>query len=189
MKMNYLFDDLLKQAAINEFITGGQSIVLNDLNMLAKRLNLSITIIGGVAVQMYKYARFTGDVDILMKTADASSLAHALIELGYEDIGENKFRHVSGFEVNICADSVYAGQGLKFDSPTALPGTIDVVSLQKLLATKIESNRSKDRGDFVELVKINDIPLQTIQSDVIPLIRTKLGKIAAIQLWNKAQRE
>lgn len=149
-------DALIKRATINEEIKNGQPAVLSDLQMIAQQNNIAITIIGGIAVQNYGYDRFTDDADILVKAQSAKTLGDALLALKYEFIGGNKFKHSSGFKVNICADSVRA-KGLNFISPTASNGELDVIPLPNLLAMKIEANRYKDCADFVELIKANGL--------------------------------
>jgi len=53
---------------------------------------------------------------------------------------------------------------------------------------KIQSKRLKDRADYVELIKRNNLTIDYINDKVIPLLG-KMDKKWASYLYNQAQKE
>ena len=184
-----LFNDRLHSALlVAENKVDDKSEILTDLRDVSDALSSPITIIGGIAVAAHNYPRYTKDIDIIVKTADATKIANYLLETGkYENIGQNKLKHHLGVIINICTEGVKAGL-LPFPPPQNESG-VAVVSLPLLLALKTEANRYKDRADVVELIKRNEITQEYLQQQVIPLIRDQLSIQRITKLWDAANNE
>ena len=53
---------------------------------------------------------------------------------------------------------------------------------------KIQAKRQKDRGDFVELIKRNNLHIEYIKNKVLPLL-SSMDKQWALTLWTQVQNE
>lgn len=160
-----------------------KSQTLGVLERAASELNISITIIGGMAVAAHGFSRFTQDCDVLITSNNASKLANYLIKNGFSDLGHNKLSK-GEIEINICTPDVQTGAG-KFPQPSDTPG-LTVIDLPHLLAMKLKANRSKDRLDYVELVKANKLTAEDIKQQVLPLLETEISKRLAVALLRRA---
>ena len=120
---------------------------------------------GGFAVQEHGYARFTGDVDLIVpNVADAR-----------EKLAMNGFKENPGstmtvtdrrtkVEVDLLPGGGRVGPGpLTLPMPTIVSETPQVLSLEKLLEIKLSSylgnpSRMRDGADVQELIKVNKLP-------------------------------
>jgi hypothetical protein len=187
MITNKFKSKLNKALLVAEGKLDDKSNILHDLETVSKSMNIPMTIIGGMAVAAHNYPRYTNDIDIIVKSSDAKKLADYLLSINYEDIGQNKLKHVDGAIVNICAEGVHAGS-LSFPAPQNISG-VSIADLPFLLALKSEANRYKDRADVVELIKRNNLTANYIEQQVIPLIRNQISKMRIRKLLEAAIKE
>jgi hypothetical protein len=162
--------------------------LIQTLDAAAKTVGVPVMVIGGAALPKYGYDRTTKDIDIVT-TVDGAHKMGDLLQ-GREDfkfIGHSKFKHSSGRDVNFCPEGVVVGHS-KFPKPESdVPG-LSYVSLPHLLAMKVQAKRLKDRGDYAELVKRNDLSLEYIKNDVFPYLH-EMDKKWAVRLWEQARKE
>ena len=142
---------------------------ITQLDRIVKRIKVPAMIIGGAALPYYGYNRVTEDINIITNIEDAKKLGNELLKQGYKFIGQNKFMK-SNLLINLCPTGVKAGGKSIFPPVESLvPGLIPA-SLPRLLALKVQANRAKDRGDYVELIKRNKLDWEYIEDKVIPLL-------------------
>jgi len=162
--------------------------LLRSLATTTKALNISAMVIGGVALSNYNYNRATEDIDLVLSVDAAGKLGDYFNDnKNFTFIGHNKFKHLSGIDINLCPSGTIAGHNKFPDVEDNNPG-MSFVSLPLLLALKIQAKRLKDRGDFAELVKRNNLSLDYIKSNVFPLL-SDIDKQWAVNLWKKAVSE
>ena len=162
--------------------------LLNLLDDITKKLNIPATIIGGAALPKYNYNRATEDIDLITTVENAYTLGNELTKLSsFKFIGHSKFMHNSGIAINFCPEGIQAGH-YKFPPPESNKPGLSYISLPKLLSMKIQSKRLKDRADYVELIKRNNLTIDYIDDKVIPLLG-KMDKKWASYLYNQAQKE
>jgi hypothetical protein len=162
--------------------------LLRSIAATIEELDISVMVIGGVALSNYNYNRATEDVDLVLSLDAANKLGDYLNDNNnFTFIGHNKFKHLSGIDINLCPSGTMAGHGKFPDVEDSSPG-VRFVSLPLLLALKIQAKRLKDRGDFAELVKRNNLSLDYIKDNVFPLL-SSIDQQWAINLWKKAVSE
>jgi hypothetical protein len=162
--------------------------VLQIIDGLAKKIQAPVMLVGGAALPKYSYNRTTEDIDLVMSIQNAHKLGNELYKT-FKFIGSNKFQHSSGIIINLCPEGIgVKGSNIKFPAPESkIPG-VQYVSLSLLLAMKIQAKRLKDRGDYAELIKRNNLSIQYITEKVLPLLND-MDKKWAITLWKEAQKE
>lgn len=139
-------------------------------------------IVGGVAMNLVGYPRFTGDIDILLAldTENIAKMSALMKEMGYEkripvsieELGDEKKVLQLMKEKNLIAYSlanpseplysidVIVGDSLRFDAyekhcswEFAWDITVPVVSINDLIGMKKKSNREKDHDDVRNLLE------------------------------------
>ena len=130
--------------------------------------------VGGVAVNLHGYSRFTKDIDVWIKDTkdNRKRLALTLAQFGYDDINLEDFQFVPGWtNFNIGAGIVLdiliemAGlEGFTFDECLKFASIADIedvlvpfLHINQLIANKKAVNRPKDQLDVIELEKIKKI--------------------------------
>ncbi|MBI4975417.1 hypothetical protein HZC20_01950 [Candidatus Peregrinibacteria bacterium] len=111
-----------------------------------KELNaekIKYLVVGGVAVNLYGYARFTGNIDILLLLEKENLLKMAKVM--------NKLGYIERLPVSIMS-LVDRKQVKKFDSIS-----IPIVSIGDLIKMKKKANREKDIEDLKQLIKLKDL--------------------------------
>jgi hypothetical protein len=149
---------------------------------LAKKAQIPVMLIGGAALPNYNYNRATEDIDLVTSMGDAH-------KLGDEIHKQTKFQHHSGIMINLCPEGIgVRGSNVKFPAPESKEPGIQYVSLPLLLAMKIQAKRLKDRGDYAELIKRNNLSIGYITEKVLPLLNN-IDRSWAIALWKETQKE
>jgi hypothetical protein len=128
--------------------------------------NIPHFVCGGFAVQEHGYARFTGDVDLIVP-----NIAEAREKLLISGFKENPGSSMTvtdrrtKAEVDLLPGGGKAGPGpLNLPMPKIVSEEPQILTLEKLLETKLSSytgtptGRARDLGDVVELIKINSLP-------------------------------
>ena len=132
--------------------------------------NVEIVLVGGMAVTLHGYHRFTEDVDLFFypSTENGIKLISALEEFGYDTEGfnENDFSkalHFRLYEKDSYIDLLNATVGVTADEIFKSATTftikeleIKVIHINQLIQNKIALNTSKDSADAEALIKIRD---------------------------------
>jgi len=153
---------------------------LETLNRLAEQEDLPLAIVGGLAAIHFGYAAATQDIDIAVGKDDLDRLTLLAPAYGFTVTWESeKGWHTLMFgdvEINVVPE----GGRARDDSPTTIPGPremgiesgLDYAKLESWVELKISSNRQKDRGHVVEVLK-------KVGSDVQQQIAKHLDQINA----------
>lgn len=132
--------------------------------------NVEAVLVGGMAVTLHGYHRFTEDVDLFFYPSNENGvkLISALEEFGYDtaDFKETDFTkamHFRLYEKDSYIDLLNATVGVTadeiFKSATSFPiknVEIKVIHINQLIQNKIALNTSKDSADAEALIKIRD---------------------------------
>ena len=166
------------------------SSVFRSLTKIARRLDdlgIPYVLVGGMAMFLHGYRRFTEDVDLLV-TRDSLKLIHEKLEgLGYLPpfAGSKHLRDTeTGVKIEFLVAGDFPGDGLP--KPVAFPDPIDVtveedgvrlLALPTLIELKLASgmtnpNRLKDLGDVQELIKTLNLG-DGIATNLNPFVRDK----------------
>ena len=137
---------------------------LGVLAQLAETEQLPMAIVGGLAAIHYGHAAATQDIDIAIGKTDLKRLTTLAPSYGLKIAWESpKGWHTLVYgdvEINIVPE----GGRAKDDSPTTIPspqemgiqGGLDYARLESWVELKISTNRQKDRGHVVEILKQTD---------------------------------
>jgi hypothetical protein len=152
-----------------------ESAVFRTMESIAKRLdqlNIPYAVVGGMAMFLHGYRRFTEDVDILVNTDGLKLLHERLDGLGYLPPieGSKNLRDTdTGVRIEFLVSGGYPGDGKP--KPVSFPEPADVfvhldgircLNLEKLIELKLASGtvpgRRKDLGDVQELIRLMKLP-------------------------------
>ena len=137
------------------------SSALSALAKLAEAEQLPLVIVGGLAAIHFGHAAATQDIDIAVGGSDLDRLIMLAPEYGFKVAWKStKVWHTLTYgEVEI--KIVPEGGRARDDAPTSIPDPasmgvtqgLDYASLESWVELKISSNRQKDRGHIVEVLK------------------------------------
>jgi hypothetical protein len=148
-----------------------ESAVHQSLRRIARRLDdlgIAYAVVGGMAMFLHGFRRFTEDVDILV-TREALTTIHDRLEgLGYLPPftgSKNLCDTDNGVRIEFLVAGGYPGDGLPkpviFPDPSTVATQIEdvqVVNLPTLVQLKLASStglgRRKDLGDVQELIRV-----------------------------------
>ena len=186
--LNKCLDEVFAPTIACHKLFESRDALIQMLDTMTKSVGIPAMVVGGAALPKYNYERTTKDIDVVTTLKDAYKLGDLLYGRGdFKFIEHSKFKHVSGMDVNLCPEGVVVGH-YKFPKPESdVPG-LSYVSLPHLLAMKVQAKRLKDRGDYAELVKRNDLSLEYIKNDVFPYLH-EMDKKWAVRLWEQARKE
>jgi hypothetical protein len=178
----------------------GTSPIHQAMRRLAKTLGemqIPFAIAGAMAANAHGHQRTTADVDILIRREDLDRFKQHHLGLGWLDKfeGSKNFRDtVCNVDIDVLIVGEYPGDGLP--KPVAFPAPEDVaevhedaipfVSLKTLLELKLASgmttiHRPRDLDDVIQLLRINQLPLDYVES-LNPYVADKFR-----ELWEAAQ--
>jgi hypothetical protein len=153
--------------------------VYQTLRTLIDRLKeegIEYAVIGGMALTVHGYRRFTEDVDILLTPANLKLFRERLVGLGYLPAfvsASKAFRDTNtGVKIEVMTTGEYPGDGRP--KPVIFPDPVEariereglwVLTLEKLVELKLASglsapHRLKDLADVQELISILKLPLE-----------------------------
>jgi hypothetical protein len=173
----------------------GNSDVQHALEKIARLLEedgIPYAIVGAMALNAYGYRRLTVDVDILLTPAGLDELK----AMGYlpKIPGSKSLRDTeNGVSIDVLLTGEYPGDGrpkpVVFPDPAvaAVRGErVALLPLPTLMELKLASgisapHRLKDLADVLELVRILDLPEETVEG-LHPYVREKYREI-----WRAAQ--
>lgn len=176
-----------------------ESHVYDSLLRITKRLDslgVSYALVGGMAMFLHGYRRFTEDVDILV-TQQGLALIHEKLEsLGYLQPFEGS-KHLrdteNGVKIEFLVTGGYPGDGkvkpVAFPDPAAVFTVIDgikVLNLPTLVQLKLAPGtapgRLKDLGDVQELIRAMRLD-EKFAEQLDPWVRPSY-----LQLWKDLQQ-
>jgi hypothetical protein len=164
--------------------------VHNTLRKITKRLDelgIPYALVGGMAMFLHGYERFTKDVDILVTREGLEEIHRRLEGLGYVPpfTGSKQLRDAEyGVRVEFLVTGDYPGDGkpkdVAFPHPDEVTTVIDgirCVRLPKLIELKLasgmtEENRLKDLADVQEMIKELQLP-EDLANQLHPFVRDK----------------
>jgi len=175
-----------------------ESAVYTSLMRIAKRLDdlaVPYALVGGMAMFLHGYRRFTEDVDILVTREGLQTIHEKLDGLGYLPpfTGSKNLRDTSnGVRIEFLIVGGYPGDGLPkpvtFPDPATVATEIDgvrVVNLPTLIQLKLASGttpgRRKDLGDVQELIRALQLT-ETFADHLDPSVRGSY-----LELWRELQ--
>jgi hypothetical protein len=156
---------------------------LATLETLARKEDIPLAIVGGLAAIHFGYERFTRDIDIVVPSRNLDILARVAPQYGIKVICKDP----DGWHKLQCAgvpiDVVPEGRKLRKDAPSAIPGPEQLGVLEGAgyadmggwMETRLGSYRVQDRADVVQVIKVT--PASTLEE-----IRTHLGQAHATYL-------
>lgn len=152
-----------------------ESAVFRTMQTIAKKLDdlgIPYAVVGGMAMFMHGYRRFTEDVDILV-TKDGLALIHEKLDgLGYLPPFEGS-KHLrdtdTGVKIEFLVTGGFPGDGkpkpVSFPDPARVGVSLDGIhclNLETLIQLKLASGtvpgRRKDLGDVQELIRLMSLP-------------------------------
>ncbi len=138
-----------------------------------KEHKIDYLVIGALALLAHGYARFTEDIDVIIRPEDLERFHRELIGLGYLPAFEGARKKLrathDGTPVELIASGEYPGDGkpkpVSFPNPSESFIEIDGVkfpTFEKLIELKLASgmtapDRLKDLADVQELIKIHGL--------------------------------
>lgn len=178
----------------------GESEVQKSLRRITARLSalgIEYAVVGGMALFLHGFRRFTEDVDILVTREGLRRLHEALEGSGYRPPFPNSknLRDTdNGVRIEFLVAGEFPGDGKA--KPVAFPepgnvatgrGGVRVLNLEALIELKLASGMSggierlKDLADVVEVIKMLDLPL-TVSDKLNPYVSERYR-----QLWQEIQ--
>jgi hypothetical protein len=179
---------LLQAAWVRELPVGPVDEALARVGRILRDAHIPFAVTGGFAVVEHGYERFTKDVDLLVYSADLpramTALQAAGLTGGRTPIGAKLRDPQTGVGVDVLGtafDVEESALGRSARTRTALP----VIPVAHLVLMKLESGRSKDDADVVELLKAGAPPgtiaryLRRAWPKLLPRFRRLLARARA----------
>jgi hypothetical protein len=178
----------------------GDSAVHKALRKIVGRLEemgIPYALVGGMAMFLHGFRRFTDDVDILVTREGLAEVHQQLEGLGYVPpfAGSKQLRDAEhGVRIEFLVTGNYPGDGkpkpVAFPDPrdaTITIGGIRCLQLPKLIELKLASGmtnpgRLSDLGDVQKLITTLDLA-EDLASQLNPFVRDKY-----IELWNAVRQ-
>jgi hypothetical protein len=148
----------------------GRSSVHKALRRIVKKLekaHIPYAVMGGIAVNIHRYERTTGDVDLLMTQEGLEEFRRRFVPKYYTFVARRPRRlkdRQSGVTVDVLVTGCFPGSGkpgpIAFPDPTDVAETIEdirVINLKTLVQLKLAARRYRDFGDVVELIRFNHL--------------------------------
>ena len=145
--------------------------VFHLIHDLTQEEGVSCVLIGGFAVNYYKFSRQTADIDFLITKEDFEKISGLLKEAGYKQENRENFIQMESSQLSLMdvdfmlVDRETLNKILKESREIIIAGQkLIVPSLNHLIALKLHSIKSnyklrfvKDFPDIVSLIRINGI--------------------------------
>ena len=156
--------------------------LLQRLQGLSEKWGYPFVLIGGHAVNIHGYSRMTADIDIMVRRNDLAEWKDALAGLGYEaEYEAGPFAQFTAtgsngprLDLMLVNESTFEKIARRAATTRYLEATINAVCVEHLIALKLhvlrqdlEHRRLKDFLDVVELVKVNQVDLQSAEMQEI----------------------
>lgn len=173
-----------------------ESAVFRTMTEIAKRLDalgVPYALVGGMAMFLHGYRRFTEDVDILVSREALAAIHEKLEGLGYLPPfqGSKNLRDTeNGVRIEFLVTGGYPGDGkpkpVTFPDPQTVATVLDgirVVNLPTLIQLKLASGtapgRRKDLGDVQEMIRFLQLS-EAFADQLDPSVRESY-----LELWRE----
>jgi hypothetical protein len=135
---------------------------LATLQALARKEDIPLAIVGGLAAIHHGYERLTKDIDVVVRSRNLDILTRVAPEYGIKVIWNDR----EGWHKLLCEgvpiDVVPEGRKPRNDAPTAIPGPEQLgvregagyAVIGGWMETKLGSYRVQDRADVVQVLKV-----------------------------------
>jgi hypothetical protein len=150
------YRELLQAAWVREVPVGPVDETLARVGRVLREADIPFAVAGGFAVIEHGYERFTKDVDVLVYARDLAHAMTALRAAGFHGrrtpIGAKLRDERTAADVDLLGTAFEGDEralAKAWRSRRALP----VIAVEHLVLMKLETGRSKDDADVVELVK------------------------------------
>ena len=190
-------DEILRES---ENFFAGRGAVHATLRSLVDRLaaeSIPYAIVGGMALNLFGFARQTVDVDVLLTKDGLEKFRERLVRLGYAPAfpgASRAFRDTeTGVRIDFLTSGEYPGDGkpkpVAFPDPSSSAidrGPYRVITLEKLIDLKLASGLSAPHrmGDLVDVQRLVEelhLPLD-LDAKLDPSVRAEYRR-----LWDLAQ--
>lgn len=172
----------------------GRSMVYQALHRITARLrelNIPHAVVGGMALSLHGYQRFTNDIDILVTRQGLEEIHRRLEGLGYVPPFEGS-KNLRDAELNVKIEFLVTGEypGDGQPKPVAFPDPSEVVvnldgiscvNLNTLVELKLASGisstgRLRDLSDVQDLIRILGLP-RDFATQLNPYVRPKFEEL------------
>jgi hypothetical protein len=147
------YRQLLQAAWVREVPVGP---VDETLDRVLRAARITFAFVGGFAVIEHGYERFTKDVDLLVRAVDLFRAMQALRDAGFvgsrTPIGARLRDERTGVGVDLLG-TAFEGDEQALARAGAGRRRLPVIAVEHLVLMKLETGRSKDDADVVELLK------------------------------------
>jgi hypothetical protein len=179
----------------------GKAEVQYSLDKLCRKLeeaSIPYAIVGGMALYLHGFRRFTDDVDVLVTRPGLERIYEVLEGRGYlrpVEKSKNLRDTEHGVRIEFLITGEFPGDGkpkpVAFPDPQQKHVVLDgqkVITLPALIDLKLASGltnaaRVKDISDVQELIKVLMLPLETA-SELNPFVRDEF-----IRLWDAVRND
>jgi len=150
------YRQLLQAAWVREVPVGPVDETLARVGRVLREAEIPFAIAGGFAVIEHGYERFTKDVDLLVYARDLPRAMKALRAAGFHGgrtpIGARMRDGTTRVDVGLLG-TAFDGDERALASSSRARRLLPVIPLEHLVLMKLETGRSKDDADVVELLK------------------------------------
>lgn len=158
---------------------------LRDLEKGLQQADIDYIVIGGLALNAYKYPRQTTGVDVVMTPMGYASFEREFAGSTYQHV-EGASRRFVDPQSEVTIDVLLAGElagrrsknnSVRFPYPNdgEVHEDLRTVSLARLVELKLVTWRFKDWGDVVELIRRNNLP-ESFTDKLDPIVRAAYGE-------------
>ena len=166
------------------------NIAMRRLIRRLKKAGIAYAIMGGLAVYVHGYRRFTDDVDVLLTREGFVEFQRRFVPKNYEPVPGRSRRFTdkqNRVTVDILVTGLYPGLGrpgpITFPDPEAVRQEINsrhYIDLVTLIQLKLAARRHQDFADVVNLIAAHDLDESfgdrlhaTLRSDYIECLEEK----------------
>jgi hypothetical protein len=143
------------------------SLAMRRLVKKLAKAKIPHAVMGGMAVYVHGYRRFTDDVDVLVTAAGLEAFLARFVPKDYEQVPGKKRRFIDKAN-GVTVDLVIAGHfpGFRSEGPITFPDPALVrqeidevffIDLKTLIQLKLAAFRPKDYADVVDLIRANNL--------------------------------
>lgn len=150
------YRELLQAAWVREVPVGPVDETLARVGAILREAGIPFAVAGGFAVIEHGYERFTKDVDLLVYAGDLNRAMKALRAAGFRGgrtpIGARMRDERTNVDVDLLG-SAFEGDERALAHSGSARRLLPVIPVAHLILMKLETGRSKDDADVVELLK------------------------------------
>ena len=147
---------LLEAAWVREVPVGAADETLARVGQLLRGARIRFAVAGGFAVIEHGYERFTKDIDLLVHSSDLQRAIEALRAAdftgGRTPLGAELRDPETSVEIDLIG-TAFAGDERALVRARRARQSLPVISAPHLILMKLETGRTKDYADVVELLK------------------------------------